>query len=140
MNCPVSCLAATAARSRGRVAPAFCCMRELSRRAAYVVTRHRTRTFEYARHGRWIGGESPQKEEVELTPSPRQLSRREAGWEGSPPEAKPCTEEHEPCKRRWLPGWSKIWSTVVVTLRDQGRNVGLQSSVKPVSENFLMLS
>ncbi len=41
-------------------------------------------TLEYARHGRSIGGESPLEEEVVLTPSRRQLRRREAGWEGSP--------------------------------------------------------
>ena len=41
-------------------------------------------TIEYARHGRSIGGESPLEEEVVLTPSRRQLRRREAGWEGSP--------------------------------------------------------
>ena len=40
--------------------------------------------LEYARHGRSIGGESPLEEEVVLTPSRRQLRRREAGWEGSP--------------------------------------------------------
>ena len=40
--------------------------------------------FEYARHGRSIGGESPLEEEVVLTPSRRQLRRCEAGWEGSP--------------------------------------------------------
>jgi hypothetical protein len=38
----------------------------------------------YARHGRSIGGGSPLEEEVVLTPSRRQLRRREAGWEGSP--------------------------------------------------------
>ena len=42
------------------------------------------RRLEYARHGRSIGGESPLEEEVVLTPSRRQLRRREAGWEGSP--------------------------------------------------------
>src|SRR6266853_1653291 len=42
------------------------------------------RDLEYARHGRSIGGESPLEEEVVLTPSRRQLRRREAGWEGSP--------------------------------------------------------
>jgi hypothetical protein len=42
------------------------------------------RALEYARHGRSIGGESPLEEEVVLTPSRRQLRRREAGWEGSP--------------------------------------------------------
>ena len=42
------------------------------------------RRFEYARHGRSLGGESPLEEEVVLTPSRRQLRRREAGWEGSP--------------------------------------------------------
>src|SRR6516165_10539154 len=42
------------------------------------------RRLEYARHGRSIGGESPLEEEVVLTPSQRQLRRREAGWEGSP--------------------------------------------------------
>ena len=31
-----------------------------------------------------LGGESPLEEEVVLTPSRRQLRRREAGWEGSP--------------------------------------------------------
>jgi hypothetical protein len=31
-----------------------------------------------------LGGESPLEEEVMLTPSRRQLRRREAGWEGSP--------------------------------------------------------
>ncbi|MGA9693573.1 MAG: hypothetical protein WBR33_19430, partial [Pseudonocardiaceae bacterium] len=36
--------------------------------------------LEYARHGRSIGGESPLEEEVVLTPSRRQLRRREAGW------------------------------------------------------------
>jgi hypothetical protein len=41
------------------------------------------RRLEYARHGRSIGGESPLEEEVVLTPSRRQLRRREAGWEGS---------------------------------------------------------
>ncbi len=40
--------------------------------------------LEYARHGRSLGGESPLEEEVVLTPSRRQLRRREAGWEGSP--------------------------------------------------------
>ena len=40
--------------------------------------------LEYARHGRSIGGGSPLGEEVVLTPSRRQLRRREAGWEGSP--------------------------------------------------------
>ena len=40
--------------------------------------------LEYARHGRSLGGESPLEEEVMLTPSRRQLRRREAGWEGSP--------------------------------------------------------
>src|SRR5918998_6372403 len=40
--------------------------------------------LEYARHGRSIGGGSPLEEEVVLTPSRRQLRRREAGWEGSP--------------------------------------------------------
>jgi hypothetical protein len=44
----------------------------------------RGRLLEYARHGRSIGGESPLEEEVVLTPSRRQLRRREAGWEGSP--------------------------------------------------------
>jgi hypothetical protein len=39
--------------------------------------------LEYARHGRSIGGGSPLEEEVVLTPSRRQLRRREAGWEGS---------------------------------------------------------
>ncbi|MGH3592039.1 MAG: hypothetical protein ACRDRF_13520, partial [Pseudonocardiaceae bacterium] len=38
--------------------------------------------LEYARHGRSIGGGSPLEEEVVLTPSRRQLRRREAGWEG----------------------------------------------------------
>src|SRR5258708_2993297 len=42
------------------------------------------RALEYARHGRSIGGESPLEEEVVLTPSRRQLRRREAGGEGSP--------------------------------------------------------
>src|SRR5436189_6429841 len=42
------------------------------------------RRLEYARHGRSLGGESPLEEEVVLTPSRRQLRRREAGWEGSP--------------------------------------------------------
>jgi hypothetical protein len=42
------------------------------------------RSLEYARHGRLIGGGSPLEEEVVLTPSRRQLRRREAGWEGSP--------------------------------------------------------
>lgn len=42
------------------------------------------RRLEYARHGRLLGGESPLEEEVVLTPSRRQLRRREAGWEGSP--------------------------------------------------------
>ncbi len=42
------------------------------------------RDIEYARHGRSLGGESPLEEEVVLTPSRRQLRRREAGWEGSP--------------------------------------------------------
>src|SRR6516225_2475641 len=42
------------------------------------------RAVVYARHGRSIGGESPLEEEVVLTPSRRQLRRREAGWEGSP--------------------------------------------------------
>jgi len=41
-------------------------------------------SLEYARHGRSIGGGSPLEEEVVLTPSRRQLRRREAGWEGSP--------------------------------------------------------
>ena len=40
--------------------------------------------LEYARHGRSLGGESPLEDEVVLTPSRRQLRRREAGWEGSP--------------------------------------------------------
>jgi hypothetical protein len=44
----------------------------------------RRAALEYARHGRSIGGESPLEEEVVLTPSRRQLRRREAGWEGSP--------------------------------------------------------
>jgi hypothetical protein len=44
----------------------------------------RRSVVEYARHGRPIGGESPLEEEVVLTPSRRQLRRREAGWEGSP--------------------------------------------------------
>jgi hypothetical protein len=39
--------------------------------------------LEYARHGRSIWGESPLEEEVVLTPSRRQLRRREAGWEGN---------------------------------------------------------
>jgi hypothetical protein len=43
-----------------------------------------TAGLEYARHGRSLGGESPLEEEVVLTPSRRQLRRREAGWEGSP--------------------------------------------------------
>jgi hypothetical protein len=51
-------------------------MRSLTRRPAAAL--------EYARHGRSIGGESPLEEEVVLTPSRRQLRRREAGWEGSP--------------------------------------------------------
>jgi hypothetical protein len=42
------------------------------------------RRLEYARHGRSLGGESPLEEEVVLTPSRRQLRRREARWEGSP--------------------------------------------------------
>jgi len=42
------------------------------------------RRLEYARHGRSLGGGSPLEEEVVLTPSRRQLRRREAGWEGSP--------------------------------------------------------
>jgi len=42
-------------------------------------------TLEYARHGRSLGGESPLEEEVVLTPSRRQLRRREAGWEWSVP-------------------------------------------------------
>jgi hypothetical protein len=46
--------------------------------------RRRRRRLEYARHGRSLGGESPLEEEVMLTPSRRQLRRREAGWEGSP--------------------------------------------------------
>src|SRR5580700_4088878 len=46
--------------------------------------RRRRRRLEYARHGRSLGGESPLEEEVVLTPSRRQLRRREAGWEGSP--------------------------------------------------------
>jgi len=46
--------------------------------------RRRRRRLEYARHGRLLGGESPLEEEVVLTPSRRQLRRREAGWEGSP--------------------------------------------------------
>ena len=37
-----------------------------------------------AQHGRLLGGGSPLEEEVVLTPSRRQLRRREAGWEGSP--------------------------------------------------------
>ena len=41
-------------------------------------------SLEYALHGRSIGGESPLEEEVVLTPSRRQLRRREAEWEGSP--------------------------------------------------------
>ena len=53
------------------------------------------RRLEYGRHGRSIGGESPLEEEVVLTPSRRQLRRREAG-SGRKPEAYPCTEEHEP--------------------------------------------
>ena len=44
----------------------------------------RRRALEYAQHGRSLGGESPLEEEVVLTPSRRQLRRREAGWEGSP--------------------------------------------------------
>jgi hypothetical protein len=47
------------------------------------ATPHRG-ALEYARHGRSIGGGSPLGEEVVLTPSWRQLRRREAGWEGSP--------------------------------------------------------
>ena len=50
-------------------------------RASGAAQRHR---LEYARHGRSIGGGSPLEEEVVLTPSRRQLRRREAGWEGSP--------------------------------------------------------
>ena len=46
--------------------------------------RRAQRALEYARHGRSIGGESPLEEEVVLTPSRRQLGRRETGWEGSP--------------------------------------------------------
>ena len=40
--------------------------------------------LEYAQYERSIGGVSPLEEEVVLTPSRRQLRRREAGWEGSP--------------------------------------------------------
>ncbi len=53
-------------------------------RALAPGQRRRRRRLEYARHGRSIGGESPLEEEVVLTPSRRQLRRREAGWEGSP--------------------------------------------------------
>ena len=53
-------------------------------KGAYGVARDRFATLEYARHGRSIGGESPLEEEVVLTPSRRQLRRREAEWEGSP--------------------------------------------------------
>src|SRR5689334_14597959 len=49
-----------------------------------VAARWPAATLEYARHGRSIGGGSPLEEEVVLTPSRRQLRRREAGWEGSP--------------------------------------------------------
>ena len=52
--------------------------------ACGIATRRPCGPLEYARHGRSIGGESPLEEEVVLTPSRRQLRRREAGWEGSP--------------------------------------------------------
>jgi len=53
----------------------------------------------YAWHGRQLTGESPLREEVVPTSSQRQRRRRETGSEGSR-KAKPCTEEHEPHKRR----------------------------------------
>jgi hypothetical protein len=71
--------------------------------------------LEYARHGRSIGGESPLEEEVVLTPSRRQLRRREAGWEGSPRRIP------APRNTNRVEGWA-IW-------------VSLLKKVKPVTIN-----
>jgi hypothetical protein len=67
--------------------PGRLCVGSLVSRVALAPSRQRRRlggALEYARHGRLIGGGSPLEEEVVLTPSRRQLRRREAGWEGSP--------------------------------------------------------
>jgi len=61
--------------------------------------RHVRPFFLYAWHGRQLEGESPLEEEVVPTLSRRQRRRREAGSEGSR-KANPCTEEHEPHRRR----------------------------------------
>jgi hypothetical protein len=71
--------------------------------------------LEYARHGRSIGGESPLEEEVVLTPSRRQLRRREAGWEGSP------RRNPAPRNTNRVEGWA-IW-------------VSLLKKAKPVTIN-----
>jgi hypothetical protein len=64
------------------------------------------RRLEYARHGRSLGGESQLEEEVVLTPSRRQLRRREAGWEGSP------RQNPAPRYTNRVEGWA-IWVSLL---------------------------
>src|ERR1039457_6454795 len=103
-------------------------MRPLSRRRRTLVSGRRVKgrrsrspatarrgAIEYARHGRSIGGESPLEEEVVLTPSRRQLRRREAGWGGSP------RRNSAPRNTNRVEGWA-IW-------------VSLLKKVKPVTIN-----